>query len=60
MPSSLGTTSKSEMSSTSATIPSVKLSPAAKSSRSAGVAIMTAWEEQLYVKAIAVSSGMNR
>jgi hypothetical protein len=41
----------------SGTDPLVKLSPAAKSSRSA---IMTAWEKQLYVKAVAVSSGMNR
>src|ERR1700722_4605993 len=59
-PNSLVTISKSEMSSAASTIPSVRLSPTAKSSRSAGVAIMTACELPLYVNAIAVSSGMGR
>src|SRR5580704_5108509 len=59
-PNSLVTISKSEMSSAAWTIPSVKPSPTAKSSRSAGVAIMTACELPLYVNAIAVSSGMSR
>src|ERR1700722_4115153 len=59
-PNSLVTISKSEISLAASTIPSVRLSPTAKSSRSAGVAIMTACELPLYVNAIAVSSGMGR
>jgi hypothetical protein len=59
-PKSLLTTSSPEMSSGDSKIPSVTLSPTAKSSRSAGVAIMTACILPLYVNAIAISSGMSR
>ena len=36
-------------------MPSLRLNPRAKSSRSAGVAIITTWEMPLYTMAIAVS-----
>jgi hypothetical protein len=40
--------------------PSLRLKPIAKSSKSCGVAIITAWVPPLYVNAMAVSSGTER
>jgi hypothetical protein len=60
MPSGVETISRLVISAGASIKPSVSAKPTAKSSKSAGVAIITAWAVPLNVKAIADSSGTER